>query len=155
MSLDLNLSGVQENTPIPDGSYSVILNKAEVTPTKTGGTMIKVQLKILEGQPQAGRVIFDQFNIENANPQAVQIGLGQLKGMMKSFGHPNPNMLKSTEELLGLKGTVVVKTVDDGGSYGPQTRVRAYKPLAGAAPVAPVANGAAAPAPAKSANPFG
>jgi hypothetical protein len=149
MSLNLNLEGAQENTPIPDGSYNVIVNKSEVSPTKSGGTMIKVQMKITDGQPQAGRVVFDQFNIENANPQAVQIGLGQLKGLLKSFGHPNPNMLKSTDEMLGLKGTVAVKTIDDGGAYGPQTRVRAYKPLAAAT----TATAGAAPA-AKASNPF-
>jgi hypothetical protein len=155
--LNLDLSNAQENTPIPDGTYAAICNKAEVVPTKSGtGTLIKIQLKILEGQPQAGRVIFDIFNIENSNPQAVQIGLGQLRTFMKQWGHPNSNMLKTTEELLGLKGNVTVKTVDDGGSFGPQTKVRAYKPLgegqtatptpgfAASAPAAKAANGSAA-----------
>jgi hypothetical protein len=155
MGLNLNLEGVQENSPIPDGVYPVILNSAEVAPTKAGGSMIKVQLKIQEGAPHAGRVLFDQFNIENANPKAAQIGLGQLKTMMKAFGHKNPNMLKSSEELIGLKGIVAVKVVDDGGSYGPQTRVRAYKPLAaseggGFAPTTAPATGTAAKT-----NPFG
>ncbi|CAM6004914.1 unnamed protein product [Sphagnum balticum] len=127
MSLGLDLSQAQENTPIPDGQYLVICNKAEVAPTKSGGTMIKVNLKIREGQPQAGRVVFDQFNIENANPQAVTIGLSQLKSMLKAFGHKNPNRLESTDEMVGLSGVIAVKTVDDGGSYGPQTKVRAYK----------------------------
>jgi len=158
--LNLDLSNAQENTPIPDGTYAAICNKAEVVPTKSGtGTLIKIQLKILEGQPQAGRVIFDIFNIENSNPQAVQIGLGQLRTFMKQWGHPNSNMLKTTEELLGLKGNVTVKNVDDGGAFGPQTKVRAYKPLAGAAvtdtgPMTTAtkhtANGTA-----KAANPFG
>lgn len=128
MSLDLDLSNVQENAPIPDGTYPVVINKSEVSPTRSGGLMIKITMKIT-GDVQCGRMIFDMFNIENANPQAVQIGLGQLRGMMKAFGHPNPNMLKTTDELLGLKGSVVTKTVDDGGSYGPQTRVRSYKAL--------------------------
>lgn len=155
MSLGLDLTNATEQgTPIPDGTYAVMVNKAEVADTKTGGQMIKVQLKVLDGQPQAGRVIFDQFNIKNANPQAVQIGLGQLKGMMKCFGHPNPNRLESTQELMGLRGQVTVKTESD-AQYGPQSRVKGYKPLtmnadatAAGAPVAP-----AAPA-AQGANPF-
>jgi hypothetical protein len=112
--------------------------------------MIKVQYKVT-GPTQIGRVIFDQYNIENANPQAVQIGLGQLKGMMKAFGHKNPNRLESTEELLGLKGQVTVKTVDDGGAYGPQVRVRGYKPISPPA----LANGTPVNASATPANPFG
>jgi hypothetical protein len=152
MSLGLNLENAQEQgTTIPDGTYEVILNKAEVTPTKSGGTMIKVQYKVT-GPTQVGRVIFDQFNIENANPQAVQIGLGQLKGLLKSFGHKNPNRLETTDELLGLKGQVTVKTVDDGGAYGPQVRVRGYKALAA---TGQITNGTLASGSTTTANPFG
>lgn len=126
----IDLSGVVEAGTIPDGTYAVIVEKAEVKDTATGGEMIKLQLKVKEG-PATGRTIFDNFNIKNANAQAVQIGLSQLKAMMKAFGHANPNKLDSTKELVGLKGSVTVKTIDEGGSYGPQTKVRAYKPLAG------------------------
>lgn len=126
----LDLTDVQATGgPVPAGNYNVVVEKAEVSPTKTGGEMIKVQLKILVGD-QAGRSIFDQFNIKNANPQAVQIGLGQLKGMLKAFGMPNPNQLNSCTELVGLKGTVSVK-IEESPGYDPQARVKAYKPLAG------------------------
>ncbi len=129
MSLGLDLSNVPEQgTPVPDGSYNVSIDKAEVTDTRTGGKMIEVQFSILDAG-QKNRKIFNRYNIENANPQAVQIGLGQLRGMMKAFGHPNPNRLESTEELLGLKGVVKVKVEEDPG-YGPQARVKAYAPLA-------------------------
>lgn len=148
MSLGLDLTNVTETGgPVPTGTYAVVIDKAEVSATKAGnGEMIKVQMKILDGQPQAGRVIFDQFNIKNPNPQAVQIGLGQLKGMLKAFGFPNPNKLESTTELLGLKGQVSVKVEEDPG-YAPAARVKAYKPLTNAAPapgapVAPAAQGA-------------
>lgn len=147
-----DLSGVQENAAIPNGSYSVIINKAEIKPTKTGGEMINVQMKVLDGQPQGGRVIFSSFNVKNANPQAVQIGLSQLKTCLKSFGHANPNMLKSVDELVGLKGIVTTKIQADEG-YGEQARVTSYKPLTqnAAAPLAgPVAPGATP----QGANPF-
>jgi Protein of unknown function (DUF669) len=157
MSLNIDLSGVTEQgSPIPDGTYSVIIDKAELTPTKTGGEMIKVQFKVKEG-PSTGRVIFEQFNIKNTSAQAVQIGLGQLKGMMKAFGHPNVNKLESTKELVGLKGLVAVQTKDDNSGYGPQTKVKAYKPHADAAQTtaAPAADGATQSPPAANANPFG
>lgn len=133
---------VAQGGPVPSGTYPVVIEKAQVTPTKTGGEMIKIQLKIT-GDVQAGRNIFDQFNIKNANPQAVQIGLGQLKGMMKAFGHPNPNKLASCDELIGLKGIVTVK-VESSEGYQDQAKVKAYKPLTGtatdtAAPIAPAA----------------
>lgn len=149
--LNLDLQGVAAaGDPLAAGAYNVIVEKAEVAPTKTGGQMIKVQLKVLDG-PSTGRMIFDQFNIQNSNPQAVQIGLGQLKGMMKAFGHPNPNMLQTTQELIGLKGTAVLKIEND-PQYGEQARVKGYKALAGTAPAA--AGQAAPQAPAAGANPF-
>lgn len=147
MSLNLDLTNITENGgPVPTGTYAVVIDKAEVSHTKSGsGEMIKVQMKILDGQPHAGRVIFDQFNIKNQNPQAVQIGLGQLKGMLKAFGFPNPNKLSSSTELLGLKGQVSVKVEEDQG-YAPAARVKGYKPLSNAvqapgAPIAPAAQG--------------
>jgi hypothetical protein len=126
MSLGLDLNGVAEQgAPIPAGRYSAVVEKAEVTPTKSGGEMIKIQLKVLEQGPFFGRSIFDNFNIRNANPQAVQIGLGQLKGFMRAAGHPNPNRLETVTELMGLKAVVITK-IDNDPQYGEQTRVKGY-----------------------------
>lgn len=154
MSLGLDLSQAQEQgDPVPDGQYLVSVVKAEVVDTKAGGQMIKLQHKIAEGQPQQGRIVFDNFNIKNANPQATQIGLGQLKTMLKAFGHPNPNRLESTNELLGLKGLINVKVEADPG-YGPQSRVKRYSKTDGQpANAAPGATVAQVTAQAKS--PFG
>lgn len=157
MSLGLNLENVSEQgTPVPDGSYNVAVEKAEVKDTRTGGKLIAVQFSVLDG-PHANRKVFTQYNMENANAQAVQIGLGQLKGMMKAFGHKNPNRLESTDELVGLKGVIRVKVEEDPG-YGPQARVKSYAPLAGSGPVTGAAAGANGAAPAQAAsgggNPF-
>lgn len=139
MSL-LDLSGVEENNNVlPEGTYSVMVEKAELVPTKTGGEMIKIQYKVIEGKG-TGRSVFAQYNIKNANPEAAQIGLGQLKTMMKAFGHPNPNKLETTQELVGLKGVVSVKIEEDKG-YGEQNRIKSYKPyLTPQASAAPNAN---------------
>lgn len=143
----LDLTNVQEVGPLPPGNYNVVIEKAEVKPTKAGnGEMIKVQLKVLDGAC-AGRSIFEQFNIRNPNPEATQIGLGQLKGMLKSFGFPNPNQLGSCTDMIGLKGSVSTK-IEESPGYDPQTKVKAYRPMGDAAPVA-----GAAEAP-KAANPF-
>lgn len=130
----LDLTNVAESGgTVPDGTYAVAIEKAEVADTKAGGKMIKVQLNVLEG-PHTGRKIFNQFNIENANPQATQIGLGQLKSMIKAFGHKNPNRLESCAELLGLKGNVRVKIKDD-PQYGAQANIMAFTPLAQSGPL--------------------
>jgi hypothetical protein len=124
LGLDLT-DVVATGAPVPDGTYPVVIEKAEVSPTKTGGEMIKVQFKINQGS-LSGRNLFSQFNIKNANPLAVSIGLGELKGMLKAFGHPNPNRLESTSELVGLKGEVTTKIEEQAG-YSPTARIRKYQ----------------------------
>lgn len=121
----VDLTNVQsQGDTVPAGKYPVSVSKAELADTRSGGKMIKVQFKILEG-PQENRVVFNQFNIQNASPEAQKIGLGQLKQMMIKFGHQNPNQLASVTELIGLKGQISVK-IDDDDAYGPQARVTSY-----------------------------
>jgi hypothetical protein len=145
MSLNLDLSNVvEQGAALPDGLYNVVVEKAELVNTKAGdGQMIKAQFKVLDG-PNMGRNLFTQFNISNPNPLAAQIGLGQLKGMLKSFGHPNPQRLESCTELLGLKGTVKTKQKTD--DYGTKAEIKNFGPLS-ATPSDQVS--------AKTENPFG
>lgn len=149
MSLNLDLSNaVEQGKVIPASKYNCVVEKAEVSPTKTGGEMIKLQLKIMDQGPWFGRSLFDNFNIKNNNPQAVQIGCGQLKTFMRAAGHPNPNRLESTTELMGLKVVVSTKIETD-PQYGENARVKGYSPL-----VTPTMNGTATVTTATTANPF-
>jgi len=133
MSL-VDLTNVVEQGGLPpDGAYNVNTVKAELVDTKSGGKMIKTQLKIIDGN-HAGRIIFDSFNIENLNPLAVQIGRGQLKSFLKASHFMNPNSLESTEQLIGLKCIVKTK-IEDQGPYGEQIRIKSYSQLAKTAPV--------------------
>lgn len=126
--MNLDLSGVvEQDAAVPDSTYNVVVEKAELADTKSGGKMIKIQTKIMDG-PAKGRNLFTQFNIENANPQAVQISLGQLKSMMTSFGHKNPNKLESCNELVGLRGSVKTKLKTD--DYGTKAEIKSYGPVA-------------------------
>lgn len=136
MSLNLDLTGaVEQKGTLPAAKYGCVVEKAEVVTTRSGGEMIKIQLKVTDIGSYFGRSIFDQFNFKNSNPQAVQIGLGQLKSFMRAAGHPNPNTLTTVTELQGLKVTVVTKIEND-PQYGEQTRVKGYSTWA-----QPVANG--------------
>lgn len=152
--LGLDLSNVTENGgTIPAGRYLCVVEKAEVKPTRTaGGEYIWVQYKIIDG-PYNGRAIFEQFNIRNANAQAVQIGLGQLKAFLKASGFKNPNRLESATELLGLKVVVSTKVETD-ATYGENTRVKGYGPVNGTATAPGPMGQAVATAAAAAGNPF-
>lgn len=149
MSLGLDLTNVADQSTLPDGTYVVAVSDAQVKPTRNaGGEYIAVTYTVVGGTYE-GRKLFGQFNIKNSNPQAVQIGLSQLKTLMKAAGKPNPNRLESSQELVGLRCRVKTKVkVDD---FGEKTEVKAWLPfeVSGSveAPAAPVA--------APSGNPFG
>lgn len=71
---------------IPAGWYKAAVTESELAPTADGtGTRLKYEMTILEG-PFKGRKVFDAFNIENKNPQAVEISQQQLSALCHATG---------------------------------------------------------------------
>lgn len=126
----LDISEVKETggfKPIPEGTYVVISDEAEVKKTKSGtGEYISMKFKILQGT-QEGRTLFHSFNIQNENPKAVEIGLGQLKTFMKCAGFTEYK-LENVAELVGYKVEAVVKIKSDEG-YGEKAVISYFKAL--------------------------
>lgn len=61
-------------SPIPEGEYDVVFNKAEPDKTKAGEPMIRAELIILPGQEGAKRKIFDYLLFQdNANFKVNQV----------------------------------------------------------------------------------
>lgn len=74
------------NSPLPDGSYRVIVDNVELKPTKAGtGEMIVVTYKVLAGQHK-GRLVWSHFNYKNKSEKAQNIGRAQLKRFLASVG---------------------------------------------------------------------
>jgi len=129
MSMFLDLTGVEEKKPnlgVPAGKYNVSAFEAEVKETRSGGEMIKIRFKVLDGE-HAGKFIFHSFNIKNDNPKAVEIGMGQLKSFMSCAGFTN-FALKSVTDLCGKKATAVVKIKND-PNYGEQSVISYFKAM--------------------------
>jgi len=129
---DFNLEEIEASNGgvVPKGTYLVQVEKAELADTKSGGQMIKVQFNIT-GEQQNGRKLFEQYNIANANPQAVQIGLGQIKSLVVASG-ANLSKFTSPDQLVGLECLVNVKEYTD--DYGEKNSITAYKKLDNGAP---------------------
>lgn len=125
MLVDLSEVKESEFSPLPEGKYLCNITNAEVKETKmAGGKYIKAEFTISNGDMK-GRKIWGQFNIANANPKAVEIGLQQLKSMLVSANYPDPNKLKSIQELCGL--TVGVKTkIKKDDQYGDKAEVHFF-----------------------------
>ena len=112
--------------PLPDGWYSVKIVGAELKPTKSGGQMIAVRYDVL-GPTHAGRVVFGNINIQNANPKAEEIGRMDLASICRSIGL---SRVDDTDQLIG--GELQVKlTIRRDATYGDSNEVKGYKAVSG------------------------
>lgn len=129
MSL-INFSNVKEQTPgfkpLPEGFYNVISDDAVIKQTKSGGEMINIKFRVLDGE-YAGRFIFQSFTIKNDNPKAVEIGLSQLKSFIRCAGL-NIEVLNDVLDLVAGKVSAKVKIQPDTG-YGEQNKISYFKEL--------------------------
>ena len=124
MLIDLSNVTVDEFDVIPVGDYLCNVTAAEVRDTKNGsGQYIRTELTIADGSAK-GRKIFTQFNIKNQNPQAVAIGLQQLKQLLLNANHPSPDKV-TVQDIPGL--TVGVRTkVTKSEEYGDKAEVHYF-----------------------------
>lgn len=126
--LNLDLTDVKEQSfgLLPDGIYTIMVDEAEVKQTKSGdGEYINCKFKVIAGEYE-GRFLFKMFNIKNANPKAVEIGLGEIKSFMRCANCKDFN-LKNAIDLIGLKCNATVKTRSD--SYGYKNVIAYFRPL--------------------------
>ena len=126
---EFNLDEVEASNggPVPAGTYLVQVEESELGETKKGGQMIKVMFNIV-GEQQNGRKLFEQYNIVNDNPKAVEIGLGQIKSLVLASG-ASISMFKTPEQLIGLECLVKIKVYED--DYGEKNSITSYKKLGG------------------------
>lgn len=109
--------------PVPKGWYIAQIVNSEIKPTKTpGGARLNIQFKILQGD-FINRVAFGGYNIQNANPVAVNIAMEELAELSKAVGVPVWN---DTEQLHGIPFNLKLKIKQDEG-YEPSNEPDAYK----------------------------
>ena len=114
---DVSESGVKP------GDYECSIAEAELKNTKTGtGQYIKVKL-----ESSTGEVFYHNFNVKNDNAKAVQIGMGQLKKLLRVSGKADPNKLSDPSELIGLRCIAKVGVRPAQGSYPEQAEIKDFK----------------------------
>lgn len=125
-SFDVNAAEYDEDSSfdlVPAGWYQMFISKAELRPTKSGGSMISVTYDIT-GPSHQGRKIFGNFNWENANPVAQEIGRKQFAQQVRALGLPG---IKQLEDLINLPfdGKVGIQKSKD-PQYEDGNRVTAF-----------------------------
>lgn len=140
LNLDLsNIEAMDDFSPVPPGEYVVTVADSEVTHSKAGNLMATLTYEIL-GPTHAGRRIWDHYVIKN------EVAMKRLKSMAQAAGHRNPNFIRDTEELHGLRCIVRV-TVEEQDGYAPKNKITAFKPLEKQAATPPPASPAVSPTP--------
>ena len=152
---DTGAGGGGNYDPIPEGEYVLKALEAEEKATSRGdGSYFKVKFEVVKGD-HAGRLLWQNFNVNNPSAKAQQIGRAQLKAWATACGKPDAD---DTDKLLEKPFTAAVVIEKGTNGYADSNKIKAFlfsadeKPKAAAKPAAPKA--APAPAAGKSANPW-
>ena len=131
---------------LPPGDYPVQIIESEMAETHTGGQMLKLTLEVTEGHPNARRRLWDNLNLVNANPQAVEIAQRTLSAICHATGKLQ---VSDSEQLhfIPMVAKVAVEEDRRDSHLAPherrkQNKVKGYKAAGG---VMPAARPAAAP----------
>lgn len=72
---------------LPNGIYDLEVTESDVVPTKNGnGTILKVTNRVIAPTEYEGRLLFNNYNLENANAQAQEIGQRQFASLCRAIG---------------------------------------------------------------------
>lgn len=72
---------------LPNGIYRLEIEASDVAATKDGrGRILKTTMLVIEPEQYAKRKLFTIFNLENANPQAQEIGQKQFASLCRAIG---------------------------------------------------------------------
>lgn len=133
-----NLNEMPEDTnsfePLPAGEYQGLVTATEVKTTKNGtGQYIRVEFTI-SGPTGAGRKVWANYNIRNANPMAAEIGRRELGSLMKASGL---NSIQDSDQLMTGATLGLKLTVRKSEEYGDSNEVKGVKALNGSQMPAP------------------
>jgi hypothetical protein len=131
--------------PVPAGTYVAVIKDSEMRTTRDGsGQYLKLTWEIIEG-PQSRRLVWENINLVNRNPEAVRIAKKTLARVSKACGINRP--LQDSSELHGkpVKIKVTVRPASNG--YDESNDVKGHAPTIDAPQqAAPAAAAAQAPA---------
>lgn len=100
-NLDFDANGVPPSSfeAIPIDDYTVAITESVIKDTKArDGKYIALTFEVLDGEYK-GRKVWTNLNIQNPNPKAQQIGLGQLSEICRACGKMN---ISDTTQLHGI-----------------------------------------------------
>lgn len=150
--LNFNAATVEPQKPletVPAGWYTVQMVASDAQPTKNGkGSYLETEYEIMYPVEYKGRKLFDRFNLQNDNPQAVEIAYRALSAVCHAVG---VIQVQDSQQLHGKPLQAKVKLVpagagNDGKHYEAKNEISGYKAVEGGAFTGSSSASAAAPA---------
>lgn len=72
---------------LPNGIYQLEIEASDVTETSTGsGAILKTTMVVVAPEDYKGRKLFTNYNLENKNPKAQEIGQRQFASLCRAIG---------------------------------------------------------------------
>jgi len=120
---EIEVSAPAEYDPIPEGEYILKAVDAEEKATSRGdGSYIKVKYEVVKGE-YAGRLLWQNFNINNPSEKAQHIGRQQIVAWATACGRPN---VDDTDKLLGKPFAATVGIEPGTGGYKPSNKIKVF-----------------------------
>lgn len=113
---------------LPAGKYAAQVVKSEYKETKAkNGHYLQLVVKVIAGDYN-GRQIFENLNLDNPNPQAVEIANKTLNSICQACGLAG---VEDSEELHGIPMEITLKKDKETDDYPESNSITAYRPLSG------------------------
>jgi len=112
--------------PLPAGNYEAIITESEMKDTRDGtGKYLKLTWKLIDGSKYDGRLVWENINIINKNPQAVEIAFKTLAKVCKACGINRP--VNDSSELHGIPCMIKVSIRPASNGYDESNDVKSHK----------------------------
>jgi Protein of unknown function (DUF669) len=123
--------------PLPNGTYSAVVDSASSKPTSTGKESIAVQFKIEDG-PYAGRPIWNNFVLSPDQPNALAFFFRHMAnlGLSSQYFEANPALERVAADLIGRRCRITLSTREWQGQSRNQVDT-VLTPLNGSGPSIP------------------
>jgi hypothetical protein len=111
---------------LPAGKYAAQVVKSEYKETKAKtGHYLQLVVKIISGDYK-GRQIFENLNLDNPNPQAVEIANKTLNSICQACGLAG---VEDSEQLHGIPMEITLRKDKETDDYPESNSITAYRPL--------------------------
>ena len=121
-----NKEGLEDFSAIDAGSAPAFIKSSQYKQTKAkNGYYLMLVWKIAEG-PHKGRQLFDNLNLDNPNPIAVEIANKSLNSICQAMGKVG---VEDSEELHGIPIMITWKVSPATPQNPPSNSITAYKAM--------------------------